>query len=234
MSSEDLRALMEADRWLERLAGQRATLLERVELARLEGDLRERLGALRAAEAGLEPLSRAYDEASAESARLRERRDRLASRLEASRDARESAALAGELDQVREALGAAEDRELEALVEVEPAAEAAAALRREAQPLAARRAELVATVAALEVSLDEEIAAQRLAREAAASIVAPELRARYEAALARAGGAGAAPVVEGRCEGCRIALSPLELDRWRHAPEGAFPECPSCGRLLLP
>ncbi len=234
MPSEDLRALMEADRWLERLAGQRATLLERVELARVEEDLRERLGALRAAEASLEPLTRAYDEASAESSRLRERRDRLASRLEASRDARESAALASELDQVREVLGAAEDRELEALVEVEPAAEAAAALRREAQPLAARRATLIATVAALEASLDEEIAAQRVAREAAASIVAPGLRARYEAALARAGGAGAAPVVEGRCEGCRIALSPLEFDRWRHAPEGTYPECPSCGRLLLP
>ncbi|HQU27045.1 MAG TPA: C4-type zinc ribbon domain-containing protein [Acidimicrobiales bacterium] len=234
MSSEDLRALMDADRWLERLAGQRATLLERVELARVEGDLRERLGALRTAEAALEPLARAYDEASAESSRLRERRDRLASRLEASRDARESAALAGELDQLRGALGMAEDRELEALVEVEPAAEAAATLRREAQPLAARRAELIAAVAALEASLDEEVAAQRLAREAAASKVEGALRARYEAALARAGGAGAAQVLEGRCDGCRLALSPLEFDRWRHAPAGEYPECPSCGRLLLP
>ncbi len=234
MSSEDLRALSEADRWLERLAGQRATLLERVELARVEGDLRERLGALRAAEAALEPLSRAYDEASTASSRLRERRDRLASRLEVSRDARESAALAGELDQVRVALGAAEDRELEALVEVEPAAETAAALRREAQPLAARRAELIASVAALESSLDEEVAAQRLVRDAAASRVEGALRARYEAALARAGGAGAAEVLEGRCGDCRLALSPLDLDRWRHAPEGEYPECPSCGRLLLP
>ena len=234
MSSEELRALMEADRWLERLAGQRATLLERVELARVEGDLRERLGALRAAEARLEPLARAYDEASAESSRLRERRDRMASRLEASRDARESAALAGELDQVRDALAAAEDRELEALVEVEPATEAAAALRREAQPLAARRAELIAEVAALESSLDEELAAQHARREAAAARVEGPLRARYEAALTRAGGAGAAQVLEGRCDGCRIALSPLDLDRWRHAADGAYPECPSCGRLLLP
>ncbi len=234
MANEDLRALMEADRWLERLAGQRTTLLERVELARVEGDLRERLGALRAAEASLEPLTRAYDDASAESARLRERRDRLAARLEASRDARESTALAGELAQVRDALGAAEDRELEALVEVEPAAESVAALRREAQPLAARRAELIAALAALESSLDEEIAAQRAEREAAATKVEGALRARYEAALARAGGAGAAQVLEGRCDGCRIALSPLDFDRWRHAPEGTYPECPSCGRLLLP
>ncbi len=233
MSNEDLRALMEADRWLERLAGQRATLGERVELTALEADLRERLGVLRAAEARLEPLTRAYDEAAAASSRLRERRDRLAARLEASRDARESAALSGELDQVRDALGAAEDRELEALVELEPAAETTAAMRREAQPLAARRAELIATLAALESSLDEEIAAQRLAREAAAARVDGALRARYEAALVRAGGAGAAQVHEGRCDGCRIALSPLDLDRWRHAPEGAYPECPSCGRLLL-
>ena len=89
-------------------------------------------------------------------------------------------------------------------------------------------------MAALESSLDEEVAAQRLVRDAAASRVEGALRARYEAALTRAGGAGAAQVLEGRCDGCRIALSPLDLDRWRHAPEGEYPECPSCGRLLLP
>lgn len=234
MSSDDVRALMELDRWVDRLAGQRASLLERVELGQVERDLRERVGALRDAEASLEPLRRAYDEASSESARLRERRDRLATRLEGSRDARESAALAAELDQVRAALAGAEDRELEALVEVEPAQEAVAAIRRAAQPLAARRAELVEALAGLEATLDEEIAAQAGARAAAAARLAPAVLARYESARARAGTAGAAQVVEGRCDGCRIALSPLDLDRWRHADEGDLVECPSCGRLLLP
>ncbi|MGH9019887.1 MAG: C4-type zinc ribbon domain-containing protein, partial [Acidimicrobiales bacterium] len=67
-----------------------------------------------------------------------------------------------------------------------------------------------------------------------ADAVPPALRGRYDDALARVGGSGAAQVDAGRCDGCRIALSPLDLDRWRVAPEGSFPPCPSCGRLLLP
>lgn len=224
---------MELDRWIDRLNAQRAHLLERTELAQLEGELRERLGALRAKESVLEPAQRAYDDASFESARLRDRRDQIASRLEASRDARASAALARELDQLQGTLAAAEDRELEALVDVEPLLEEVAALRRDAQPLAARRAELIEVVAALEASLDEELSAQRVRRDAVVADVEPALARRYAAAMARAGVSGAARVVEGRCDGCRIALSPLDLDRWRHAAEGAYPECPSCGRLLL-
>jgi predicted nucleic acid-binding Zn-ribbon protein len=57
---------------------------------------------------------------------------------------------------------------------------------------------------------------------------------RYNAALARVGTSGAANVIEGRCDGCRIALSPLDLDRWKSQAPDAFMDCPECGRLLLP
>ena len=67
-----------------------------------------------------------------------------------------------------------------------------------------------------------------------ANAVSPELLARYDAAFARVGTSGAAQVDAGRCDGCRIALSPLDVDRWKGQAEGSLMNCPECGRLLLP
>ena len=57
---------------------------------------------------------------------------------------------------------------------------------------------------------------------------------RYESALARVGTSGAAVVLEGRCDGCRLALSPLDFDRFKAQPPDTFMDCPECGRILLP
>ncbi len=127
----------------------------------------------------------------------------------------------------------AEDRELELLLEVEPLDETVAELRRRAQPSAERREELRATIVELQAGLDEEVESLRQGRVALADAVEASLRARYDDALVRAGTSGAAQVVEGRCDGCRLRLSPLDLDRWK-AGAGSFMACPSCGRLLLP
>jgi predicted nucleic acid-binding Zn-ribbon protein len=48
------------------------------------------------------------------------------------------------------------------------------------------------------------------------------------------GTSGAALVVEGRCDGCRLALSPLDFDRFKAQAPETFMDCPECGRLLLP
>jgi predicted nucleic acid-binding Zn-ribbon protein len=41
-------------------------------------------------------------------------------------------------------------------------------------------------------------------------------------------------VVEGRCDGCRLALAPLDHDRFKSRALDTFMDCPECGRLLLP
>jgi predicted nucleic acid-binding Zn-ribbon protein len=60
------------------------------------------------------------------------------------------------------------------------------------------------------------------------------MRARYDVAMTRAGTSGAAQVVEGRCEGCRLALAPLDYDHFKAQAPDTFMDCPECGRLLLP
>ncbi len=226
---------MQADRWIDRVASQITHLPEKTELASLEDELRALLKALQEAQGELDPVRRAYEDAAAEAQRLAKREGELAQTLAVSTaNARELGALHKELDHVRELRGASEDRELDYLLALEPLDEAVSALRARAQPLVARRGELQTRISELEASLEEELISLRQGRQACASALSGELLARYDAALVRAGTAGAAQVDAGRCDGCRIALSPLDFDRWKAQPSGTFFACPECGRLLLP
>lgn len=232
---EALRALMEADRWIERVSAQKSHLPELGELATVEGELRNLAQQLRVCDDTLAPLRAKSAERGGESERLRARAQALRSKLDASTaNVRELTALQHELDVVLEHLSQSEDRELEMMSEIEPLEVSRAALTGAAQPLARRRATLRATIDQLNASLDDELMALRTDRALRAHAVPEELRMRYDTALARAGGSGAAQVVDGRCDGCRLALSPLDLDRWRHHADSLTFACPECGRLLLP
>jgi len=233
--TDDLRALMEADRWIDRVNAQKTHLPEMTELAALEVELRVQLKALNDAQAALAPVRSAYEETQREGERLRARAESLDKTLSNSTaNARELAALQTELQHVRELLERSDDQELDYLMAVEPLEEAVAAVKAAAQPAVARRSELQAAIVELHASLDDEMIALRAARVATAAALAPELLKRYEAAFVRVGTSGASQIVSGHCDGCRIALSPLDLDRWKGQPQGSFMNCPECGRLLLP
>jgi predicted nucleic acid-binding Zn-ribbon protein len=226
---------MEADRWIDRVNAQKTHLPEQTELAALEVELRQLVKDLHEAEARLVPVKGQYDNIARESAHLRQRAGALDARLSTSTaNARELAAIQSELTHVRALLGANEDRELELLMAVEPIEEDVTSIKQRAQPGVARRAELVETIAQLRASLDDELVALRASRSEKAAVLSTALLTRYDAALKRAGTSGASQVVDGRCDGCRIALSPLDFDRFKSLPADTFMECPECGRLLLP
>ncbi|MBW4029679.1 MAG: hypothetical protein HIU57_03250 [Acidobacteria bacterium] len=232
---DDLRALLDADRWIERVIAQREHLPELEELSTLEGELRALLAALHEAESAAEPVRHAYVSAQATAGKHLERARDLERALAASTgSARELGAMQHELEQVRARAGAAEDEELDSLLALEPLEQTIAAIKQRAQPGVARRGELQTSVAQLRQSLDEEITALRATRDELAHRLAAPWRQRYETARERAGTSGAARVDAGRCDGCRIALSPLDLDRFKHLAEGEVMDCPECGRLLLP
>ena len=232
--SDALRALMEADRWIDRVSAQRGHLPESAELSTVEVELRGMLRALQEAEAQLAPVRSAFEDASAEGEHLRHRAGDLERTLGASTaNARELTAIAKELDHVRELLGRSEDRELEYLVALEPLDELVANIRARAQPAVVRRTELQASIASLQATLDEELASLRHDRQLRAAALDVDLLVRYDAALGRVGTSGAAQLDHGRCDGCRIALSPLDVDRCKRLEADTFMACPECGRLLL-
>ena len=233
--TENLRALMEADRWIDRVTSQRNHLPEMAELATVEEELRGLLTSLNEAQALLTPIRTSYEDAQRESGRLRTRAEALDSTLSSSTaNARELAALQNELVHVKELLARSEDLELDYLIEVEPIEEVVNAVKAQAQPQVARRTQLQGDIASLQSGLDEELVSLREDRTQRASKLSGELLARYDAAFSRVGTSGAAQVDAGRCDGCRIALSPLDVDRWKGQSEGVFMPCPECGRLLLP
>jgi uncharacterized protein len=233
--TEELRALMQADRWIERVSSQRDHLDEMAELAALEVELRSLAKALQAAKDAQTPVRSAYEEAQKQTTRLTTRSAELAKTLAASTaNARELAALHTELEHVRQLLASAEDTELELLIEVEPLDDAVATIKAQAQPGLARRGELHTVIGGLQASLDEELVSLRQGRDERAAALSPALLERYEGLKRRVGISGAAQVDEGRCDGCRIALSPLDLSRFKTLPAGEFMTCAECGRLLLP
>ncbi|MGB7103455.1 MAG: hypothetical protein WBD82_02555, partial [Acidimicrobiales bacterium] len=230
MSETDhVRALMEADRWIDRVNVQKTRLPEMAELATLESVLRQLLGELKVAEASLAPVKSAYDEVARESKRLKDRARNLDATLATSTaHARELTALQGELTHVRSLLSESEDRELDLLLRVEPLEDEVASINRRAQPGVLRRSELTETIAQLRSSLDDELVALKDARVVKATALPAALLARYDAALVHAGSSGAAQVIEGRCDGCRLALSPLDYDRFKSLPLDTFMDCPEC------
>ena len=112
--TDDLRALMEADRWIDRVRAQQTHLPEMAELTALEVELRALVKALNDAQAALAPVRAAYEEAQHEGERLRTRAESLDKTLSNSTaNARELAALQTELQHVRELLERSDDLELE-------------------------------------------------------------------------------------------------------------------------
>ena len=226
---------MEADRWIDRVGAQRNHLPEMAELTTVEDELRGLAKALQEAQMARAPVKTAFDDAAREAERLESRAKSLDATLaDSTANARELATLQHELQHVRELLERAEDLELEYLVALEPLDADVAAIKERAQPSAQRRSELQATVLTLQASLDEELVSLRSERQVRADALSSELLARYDGALVRVGTSGAAQVDAGRCDGCRIALSPLDVDRWKAKEPDSFMTCPECGRLLLP
>jgi predicted nucleic acid-binding Zn-ribbon protein len=232
---DNLRALNEADRWIERVIAQREHLPELEELATVEGELRSLLSALQEAQSTAEPVRAGYRSSQETAQKHLTRASDLEKALASSTgSARELGAMQHELEQVRERIATAEDEELNFLLELEPLDETIASIKARAQPGVTRRAELQVSVAQLRATLDEEIAALRESRAELAHSLDASWRQRYDAALARVGTSGAANVDAGHCDGCRIALSPLDFDRFRRLEPGVVMDCPECGRLLLP
>ena len=236
MSETDaLRALMEADRWIDKVTSQRNHLPEMSELATLEDELRALVKALNEAQALQSPVQTAYEDAKSEAQRLGKRAGELEKTLATSTaNARELGAIQNELTHLRELLEQSEDRELQYLLELEPLDDTVNAIKARAQPGMVRRGELQTTIVELQATLDEELVSLRASRHERAQALSSELLGRYDAAFSRMGTSGAAQLDGGRCDGCRIALSPLDVDRWKATPAGVFMACPECGRLLLP
>jgi predicted nucleic acid-binding Zn-ribbon protein len=87
------------------------------------------------------------------------------------------------------------------------------------------------TVALAEIQAEEETLAAD--RAIAVEGLSAELLALYEKVRADHSGVGAAALFRGRCEGCRIELTPVDVGRIRSAPPEEVLRCEECRRILV-
>jgi predicted nucleic acid-binding Zn-ribbon protein len=146
---------------------------------------------------------------------------------------RELQAMQAEGDAMRIRRAALEDDVLEAMGTREELDAEVAALERRRAELDAEGARLRAAIAEEQARIDRELAAEVDARAEAAGGIPADLAALYERLRARLDGVAAAPLVNGRCGGCHLALPATEVDRLRKEPPDTLVRCEQCERILV-
>ena len=81
--------------------------------------------------------------------------------------------------------------------------------------------------------IDRELEVQRSARRLLEPKVSEQLLKLYEQIRARQGGIGAGALVGNTCQGCRTALSRVELNALRALPPEQVKRCEHCRRILV-
>jgi predicted nucleic acid-binding Zn-ribbon protein len=232
---QDLLALQDLDLALDQIRHRRATLPERAELAKVDGEIRELGRELAEAQAARAELAGLQSAAEAELAATEERSAVVDKRLYAGEAAaRDLQAMSAELDHLKARASTLEDGVLEILEAEEPLDGRIGELHGALDQLGGRREELVAGLAATETAHDAEAADTEERRRAAAAVVPDDLMASYERLRGRLGGVAVARLVGNHCDGCHLTLSAVELDQVRHLAEGEIYTCEQCSRILVP
>lgn len=146
---------------------------------------------------------------------------------------RELEAMQSEGKAMRERRAGLEDEVLEAMGERETLDAQLAALEERRAGLDAECARLRAAVAEAQAQVERELATELAARSEAAAAIPAGVATLYEDLRARLGGVAAAPLVNGRCGGCHLALPATEIDRIRKEPADALVRCEQCDRILV-
>jgi len=165
---------------------------------------------------------------------VRDRSARDQARLDSGQGtAKDLQALQHEVASLARRQGELEDVELEVM-------ERAEALEARVRELEVARAELTVKVDALEAARDKALAdldaeaAQVTANRAnVVPGVGEDLVALYEKIRANSGGVGAAALHQRRCEGCRLELNQVDINRIAAAADDEVLRCEECRRILV-
>jgi uncharacterized protein len=227
--------LADLDTELARLAHRRRSLPETAELDQLTARAGQVRDQMTRADTELSDLDREQGRAERDVDQVRVRIDRDQQRLDAGKvsNARELESLQSEIASLRRRQSDLEEIVLE-LMERREAAEAgrdeAAA---GAEAVAAEETEVTARRDAALAEMAEQESKAASARTSVASGVPDELLALYDKVRAQVGGTGAAMLRRGKCEGCNVSLSTVELNEIRAAAPDEVLRHDECRRILV-
>ena len=220
---------------VDRVRHRRAALPEAARVAELEAaqrTLADSITSVSVEVADLELEQRKADN-DVDLVRQRAAKDRQLLDSGSINDAKQLTSLQHELESLARRQSELEDIELEIMERLEEAQGRQSALLAERDDMVADLAAAVEARDTAMAALAEEEAAAQAARAASAQAVAPELMTLYDKLRADNGGIGAAALHRGRCEGCRIELTPVDLERIRGAAPDEVVRCEECRRILV-
>lgn len=218
---------------VDRARHRRATLAEAARVTELEAAAKAMDDDITRAAVEVSDLEAEQRKADADVDLVRQRSEKDRVLLDTINDAKQLSNLQHELESLARRQSELEDVELEVMERLEAAQKSHTALLAQREALAGELADArIARDNAL-ADLDDEERIARAAREAAAQGVPADLLALYDKLRADNGGIGAAALHRGRCEGCRIELTPVDLGRIREAPPAEVIRCEECRRILV-
>jgi hypothetical protein len=177
----------------------------------------------------------AIRQAEREAEQLRTHQDRDRRRLDAGRvsSPRELEGLQHEIATLQQKLDVVEEGELEAMERLEAAETRLAELDAARVEVASERDTHQQDLAAVRGRIEGERDELASERAELVSDLPDDLLARYERSRSQHGGVGVGALRHGRCDGCRLDLTPVDLARAKAAAPDALLHCEECGRILV-
>lgn len=218
---------------IDRIRHRRTTLPQAATVADLEASARMIDDDITRVSVEVSDLEADQRKADADVDLVRQRSEKDRAMLETINDAKQLSNLQHELESLARRQAELEDVELEVMERLDAAQKSQSALHTQRDAVAA---DLAQARVALEEALADLAAEEKAAsasRAAAAERVPADLLALYDKLRADHGGIGAAALQRGRCEGCRIELTPVDLERIREAAPTEVIRCEECRRILI-
>ncbi len=223
------------DSAIDRLNHQRASLPEHARLERLATNLAaiDQLVAERQGE--LATVSREQARLEDEVEMVRRKAETEEARAISGRvtSPKELTAIQEEVASLHRRQAALEDDLLERMERRETLDAELAELSSRREGATADHAELAESRDAAQADIDRELEVQRSARKLLEPKVSAELLKLYEQIRARQGGIGAGALVGNACQGCRTALSRVDVSALRALPPERVKRCEHCRRILV-
>ena len=145
---------------------------------------------------------------------------------------KEATALGEEIASLKAQQSEKEDAAIELLMEIEPLDEQLVQAEAARGEMDAQQAELQGALDADAADLDEQIASRERERAEAAAKLDEATLTNYGKLRITYGPDAVIAFDAGKGGGCPVAMSAVELDRWKHLPAGTLESCVDCGRLV--
>jgi predicted nucleic acid-binding Zn-ribbon protein len=227
--------LQELDTELQRVEHRARTLPEVAEAAALKERVDQIDAELVAAQTKLSDIEREQRKAERDVDQVRSRADRDAKRLESGQisSGKELQNLQSEIASLARRQSELEEVVLEVMERAEELAAKADRLAAEREETVAKFTEVTARrdTAAAGIAMDRDTVIRD--RERVAGEIPADLLALYDKLRAQYDGVAAAPLRYGRCGGCKLALSTVELNDIRATPADEVVRCEDCRRILV-